>query len=78
LGALAGKLTPELCGEFMWVFREGGIEHYKHIVTRRYLRLDRDGRCLILAASGTTEVPFDREWKRVTGRAGGSDNGDGN
>jgi hypothetical protein len=24
-------LAPDLCAEFMWMFREGGIEHYKHI-----------------------------------------------
>ena len=28
------------CSEFMWMFRENGLEHYKHIDTRRYLILD--------------------------------------
>lgn len=33
------------CGEFMWMHSANGIEHYKHIDTRRYLRLDRTGQC---------------------------------
>ena len=28
------------CGEFMWMFRRGGLEYYKHVDTRRYLVLD--------------------------------------
>ena len=35
----------EGCGEFMWMWREAGVEFYKHIHTRRYLRLDSEGRC---------------------------------
>jgi hypothetical protein len=48
---------------------ENGIDHYKHIVTRRYLHLDKDGRCLARANDGLKEVPFEQEWKRVSGRA---------
>lgn len=66
--ALEQKLPPELCAEFMWMFRENGIEHYKHIVTRRYLRLDKDGRCLAWMNDRLKEVPFEQEWKRVSGR----------
>lgn len=66
---LEQKLEPELCAEFMWMFRENGVEHYKHIVTRRYMRLDGDGRCLACTNDGLKEVPFEQEWKRANGRA---------
>ena len=66
------KLSPKLRAEFMWMYRVSGVEHYKHIVTRRYLRLDQDGRCLTWAEDGLKEVSFAQEWKRVTGRAGGN------
>ena len=65
---LEQRLTPELCAEFMWIFRENGTEHYKHIVTRRYLRLDQDGRCLAWMNDRLEEVAFEQEWKRVSGR----------
>ena len=52
----------------MWMFKLSGLEHYKHIETRRYLRLDKEGRCYVPADSGWKEVPFEDEWKRVTGR----------
>ena len=29
------------CAEFMWMFRQNGLEYYKHIETRRYLILDQ-------------------------------------
>jgi hypothetical protein len=53
----------------MWMFHFEGLEHFKHIETRRYLRLDKDGRCYVPADAGWKEVPFEDEWKRVTGRA---------
>jgi hypothetical protein len=71
---LERKLTPELCAEFMWMYRESELEHYKHIITRHYLRLDQGGRCLTWTAGGLTEVPFEQEWRRVTGRSGGREN----
>jgi len=71
---LERKLPPELCAEFMWMYRENRIEHYKHIVTRRYLRLDGHERCLAWTADGLKEVSFEQEWKRVSGRAGGGGN----
>lgn len=71
---LERKLSPELCAEFMWMFRENDVEHYKHIVTRRYLRLDQSGRCLAWTDDGLKEVPFEQEWKRVSGRTGGDGN----
>jgi hypothetical protein len=67
---LEGKLKPEQCAEFMWMYRDAGIEHYKHIVTRLYLRLDQAGRCLAWNGNRLTEVPFEQEWRRVTGRTG--------
>ena len=75
---LERMLAPELCGEFMWMYSEAGIEHYKHIVTRHYLRLDHGGRCLVVTSEGLMEVPFEQEWKRVTGRTGriGGDSAD--
>lgn len=72
---LENRLAPDLCSEFMWMFREGGIEHYKHIITRKYLLLDGVGRCLARTAEGLAEVPFDQEWRRVTARARGIENG---
>lgn len=70
---LERKLPPELCAEFMWMYRENGVEHFKHIVTRRYLRLDQDSRCLVCTDDGPKEVPFEQEWRRVTGRTGGTE-----
>jgi len=52
----------------MWMFQLDGLEHYKHIETRRYLRLDAEGKCYVPADAGWKEVPFEDEWKRVTGR----------
>jgi hypothetical protein len=71
---LERELSPDLCAEFMWMYSENGIEYYKHIVTRRYLRLDGHGRCLACTADGLKEVSFEQEWKRVSGRAGGGGN----
>jgi hypothetical protein len=70
---LERRLTPVQCAEFMWMYREDGIEHYKHIVSRRYLLLDQEGRCLAPTAEGFREVPFEQEWRRVTGRSGGNE-----
>jgi hypothetical protein len=55
------------------MYREDGVEHYKHIVSRKYLLLDQDGRCLARVAEGLAEAPFEQEWRRVTGRSGGSE-----
>ncbi|MFN8942948.1 MAG: hypothetical protein ACK6DZ_11800 [Acidobacteriota bacterium] len=52
----------------MWMYQLEGLAHYKHIETRRYLRLDKDGKCFVPADAGWKEVPFEDEWKRVTGR----------
>ena len=70
---LERRLTPVQCAEFMWMYRADGVEHYKHIVSRRYLLLNQDGRCLARTAEELMEVPFEQEWRRVTGRTGGSE-----
>lgn len=66
---LEAKLAPKHCAEFMWMYRENGIDYYKHVITRRYLRLDSSGRCVVEATDGWKEAAFDQEWKRVTGRS---------
>ena len=54
-----------------------GVEHYKHIVTRRYLRLDQRRAMFGLGRDGVLkEVPFEQEWRRVSGRTGGDENDD--
>ena len=62
-------MKPPQNGEFMWMYRDAGLDHYKHIETRKYLRRDGEGRCFVPAAVGRKEVPFEDEWKRVSGRA---------
>lgn len=69
---LEARLSPQRCGEFMWMFRKNGIEHYKHIVTRSYLTLTGDGRCVVQRDTGIEEADFDEEWDRVTGRSTGA------
>lgn len=71
---LESKLAREHCAEFMWMYRDRGVEHYKHIQTRRYLRLDAVGRCLARQGDGFYEIPFDEEWRRVSGRTEGDAN----
>jgi len=53
----------------MWMFQLEGLENYKHIERRLYLRLDDNGKCYVPAEVGWKEVPFEDEWKRVSGRA---------
>jgi hypothetical protein len=65
---LENRLGIGNCVEFMWMFQLDGLEHYKHIETRQYLRLDKDGKCYVSADAGWKEVPFEDEWKRVSGR----------
>lgn len=66
---LERHLRPPECAEFMWMYRHSGLDHYKHIETRKYLRLDGEGRCFVPAKVGWKEVPFEDEWKRVSGRS---------
>ena len=71
---LEAKLAPAECAEFMWMFRENGVEYFKHIDTRLYLLLKADGQCLVRTGNGIQEAAFEREWKRVSGRSGGEEN----
>jgi hypothetical protein len=67
--ALAPHLGPPESAEFMWMHRQGRLDHDKHIETRKCLRLDGEGRCFVPAEVGRKEVAFEDEWKRVSGRA---------
>lgn len=53
------------CGEFMWMYREGGLEHYKHIDTRRYLILDAKGRSYVRRGGDLVRANFRKEFRRV-------------
>ena len=53
------------CGEFMWMYRAGGLEHYKHIDTRRYLILDARGRSYVRRGVDVVRVNFRKEFRRV-------------
>lgn len=55
-----------LCAEFMWMYRENGLEYYKHIDTRRYLILDGAGRCFRRQDAELVCVDFRNEFRRVT------------
>lgn len=57
----------ELCGEFMWMWRQSGIEFFKHIRTRRYLLLDSRARCYRQTAVGFECADLDTELKRARG-----------
>lgn len=59
------RLIGLRCAEFMWMGREGGIEFYKHVNTRRYIRLDSCGGCFREGASGLEPANLDEELKRV-------------
>ena len=61
------RLTGSRCCQFMWMWREGGIEFYKHITTRRYLLLDSDGGCYRQTAAGLAAVDAQAELKQVRG-----------
>lgn len=56
-----------LCASFMWMFRQGGVEFYKHIDTRRYLLLDAEGRCWRQGSQGLEPSDFEREFRLVIG-----------
>jgi hypothetical protein len=55
------------CEEFMWMWRENGVEYYKHIATRRYLMLDGQGQCYARRGDRLVEANFREEFSRVTG-----------
>lgn len=49
---LEQMLGPELCENFMYMGRTGEIYLYKHIDTRRYLNITRDGTCFRYSVNG--------------------------
>lgn len=57
---------PRVCEQFMWMWRENGVEFYKHILTRRYLLLDSSGQCYRQSESGLERAQFKEEMLRVT------------
>jgi hypothetical protein len=61
------RVIGDQCGQFMWMWREFGIEFYKHIGTRRYLLLDSKGGCYRQTATGLEAVDVAAELKRVRG-----------
>ena len=58
------------CREFMWMWRENGLEHYKHIDSRRYLILDAEGHCYGRQGAELVRVDFQEEFRRVTEEIG--------
>ena len=58
--------STDLCGSFMWMWRQNGVEFYKHVDTRRYLLLDSERRCWRQGNSGLELSDFDCEFRRVT------------
>ena len=55
-----------LCAAFMWMWRDRGIEFYKHIDTRRYLLLDSQCRCWRQRGPELELADFENEYCRVT------------
>ena len=53
------------CAEFMWMWRQNGLEYYKHIDTRRYLVLDAEGRSYRRRDGDLVVVDFAEEFCRV-------------
>jgi hypothetical protein len=53
------------CAEFMWMWRQNGLEYYKHIDTRRYLVLDAEGRTYRRRDGDLVVVDFAEEFCRV-------------
>jgi len=60
------RCIKALCAEFMWMYRESGLEYYKHIDTRQYLILDGTGRCFRRQGAELVCVDFRDEFRRAT------------
>ena len=54
------------CADFMWMFRQNGIERYKHLVTRQYLMLDSQGQCYAEREGQLVVADFGDQLSRVT------------
>lgn len=59
------KLIGSGCTEFMWMWRDGDVEFYKHIDTRRCLRLNNQGLCFREGPNGLEPANIEEELKRV-------------
>ena len=68
-GPLKTHLSPSECEDFMWMYRQGEVHFYKHVITRRYLLLDSDGRCFSGKTDGLRMIDFEQEYLRVIGQA---------
>lgn len=53
------------CENFMWMWREVGVEFYKHIRTRHYLLLDSEGLCYRRGPNGPELTDVQAELERV-------------
>jgi hypothetical protein len=53
------------CAEFIWMWRQNGLEYYKHIDKRRYLILDSEGQSYRQQDAGLVAVDFTEEFRRV-------------
>ena len=60
------KRIGHRCAEFMWMFRQNGLEYYKHIDTRRYLILDQKGRCYCRSGDQLVRTRFREQLRFVT------------
>ncbi len=54
------------CGEFMWMWRENGLEHYKHIDSCRYFILDAEWHCYGRQGDHLERDDLWKEFRRVT------------
>ena len=60
------KRVGRRCAEFMWVFRQNGLEYYKHVDTRRYLILDQKGKCYRQKGDQLVQTGFREELRFIT------------
>jgi len=59
------RLIGERSEQFMWMWREGQVQVYKHIRTRRYLLVDGEGKCYQRTAAGLEPADLKQQLKRV-------------
>ena len=62
------KHIGDQCGMWMWVYRNGDLEFYKHRDTRNYLVLDSAGNAYEALHGGSwTPVEFHAAYQRAAG-----------
>ena len=59
------RVLGPVCTQFMWMGRKGNVQFYKHIHTRRYLRLDSSGQCYREGPQGLEPAKLEEELKRL-------------